>query len=77
LLTFFPEGWGVSLTTLPNLARKLRMSTSVPLLSHRPELPMACNVATFNFISYDYGDNDKEDLRPVPPMGNRYATVFL
>lgn len=49
LLTSLFEGRGTALTTLPNLAPKLRMSTAVPLLSPRPWTPMACNVATFNF----------------------------
>jgi len=76
LLAFFPEGWSAVLTTLPNLAPKLRKSTSLPLLSPRPGPPMACNVATFNFISYDYGGYD-EDVRCVLPMGKRYATGLL
>jgi len=45
LLAFFPEGRGAALTTLPNLALKLKMSTSAPLLPHRPGPPTACNVA--------------------------------
>ena len=77
LLSFFPEGRGAVLTTLPNLAPKLRMCTYVHLIFHRPGPPMACHVVTFNFINYDYGDYDKGDVRRVLPMGKRYATGFL
>jgi len=28
----------------------------------------------FNFINYDYGDHDKEDVRRVLPRGKSYAT---
>jgi hypothetical protein len=38
---------------------------------------MACNVAIFNFINYEYGDHNKEDVRRVLPTGERYATEFF